>query len=69
MKRPLSVAVFAMGVVHLIDIHHEDDANGDDHVGDDHCGELDVLNFREMMVMGMLRRVIMMITMVNLMSS
>ena len=44
-KRPLSVAVFAMGVVHLIVIHHDDeDEDGVDHADDAHRGELDSLD-------------------------
>ena len=44
-KRPLSVAVFAMGVVHLIVIHHDgEEEDGDDHADDAHRGELDSLD-------------------------
>lgn len=44
-KRPLSVAVFAMGVVHLIVIQHDDEEeDGDDHADDAHRGELDSLD-------------------------
>ena len=48
MKRPLAVAIFTMGVVHLIVINddYDDDGNDDydDDDDDDHRGELDGLD-------------------------